>query len=223
MTQDFALVCGAGGTLGQAVVAELTRRGDRVIAVGRRHAGDLPEGVGREIADLTVPAEVDALWARLAERGERPRWVVNAAGAYAAGAVVDTDDALYRHMHDVNLATALWSSRAAARGLEPGGAIVNIGSRSALAGGAGASAYAIAKAGVVRLTEVLATELKPRRIRVNAVLPSVLDTPANRASLGSQRMGNAIPPSEVATVVGYLCSDGARAITGAAIPVYGWA
>jgi len=223
MTRDLALVCGAGGTLGQAVVAEFSRRGDRVIAVGRRDAGDRPDGVRLELADLTVPAEVDALWARLADRGERPRWVVNTAGGYAAGAVVDTDDALYRHMHDLNLATAFWSSHAAARALEPGGAIANIGSRSALVGGAGAAAYAIAKAGVVRMTEVLADELKPRRIRVNAILPSVLDTPANRAALGSQRMGDSVPPSEVAAVICFLCSDGAGAITGAAIPVYGWA
>lgn len=93
----------------------------------------------------------------------------------------------------------------------------------ALVCGAGASAYAVSNAGVVRLTEVLAAELKPRRIRVNAVLPSVLDTTANRASLGSQRMGDAVPRSEVASVVGSLCSDGARSITGAIIPVYGWA
>ena len=151
MTQDLALVCGAGGTLGQAVVAEFTRRGDRVIAVGRRHAGEAPEH-GLERVDLTVPVEVDALWARLADRGDRPRWVVNAAGGYAPATVADTDDALYRHMHDLNLATALWSSRAAARALESGAAIVNVGSRSALACGQGSAAYAVAKAGVVRLT-----------------------------------------------------------------------
>ena len=217
------MICGAGGTLGQALVAEFTRRGDRVIAVSRRHAGDRMEGVSQEIADLTVPAEVEALWARLADRGNRPRWVVNAAGGYAAATVADTDDALYRHMHDLNLATALWSSRAAARALESGAAIVNVGSRSALSGGQGAAAYAVAKAGVVRLTEVLAVELAPRRIRVNAVLPSLLDTPANRASLGSERMRKAVPPADVAAVVGFLCSDRARAITGASVPVYGWA
>jgi NAD(P)-dependent dehydrogenase (short-subunit alcohol dehydrogenase family) len=223
MTRDVALVCGAGGALGRAVVAEFARRGDRVIAVDRRHAGDRPESVGQEVADLTVADEVDALWRRLADRGDLPRWVVNTAGDYAAGPVIETDDALYRHLHDLNLATTLWSSRAAARALDPGGSIVNVGSRSALVGGAGAAAYAVAKAGVVRLTDVLAAELKPRRIRVNAVLPSILDTPSNRASLGPERLAKAVPPSDVATVIAFLCSEDARAITGAAIPVYGWA
>jgi NAD(P)-dependent dehydrogenase (short-subunit alcohol dehydrogenase family) len=126
-------------------------------------------------------------------------------------------------MLELNLASAYWSSRAAARALEPGGAIVNVGSRTALAGGAGAAAYSIAKAGVVRLTEVLAAELAPRRVRVNAVLPSVLDTAANRAALGAERMQTAVSTADLAAVIGFLCSDRARAITGASVPVYGWA
>jgi NAD(P)-dependent dehydrogenase (short-subunit alcohol dehydrogenase family) len=223
MSRDVALVCGASGALGQAVVVELAGRGDRVVAVDRHAAGGDAESVRLEAADLAVVAEVDALWARLADRGERPRWVVNAVGAHASGTVAATDESLYRHLHDVNLATAFWSSRAAARTLEAGGAIVNVASRTALAGGVGSAAYAVAKAGVVRLTEVLAAELAPQRIRVNAVLPSRLDTPANLAALGTERMRDAVPPADVAAVIAFLCSEAARAITGASIPVYGWA
>jgi NAD(P)-dependent dehydrogenase (short-subunit alcohol dehydrogenase family) len=222
MSQDVALVCGAGGALGQAVVAELAGRGDRVIAVGRRAVGGDGEAVRFEATDLTVAAEVDALWARLAGRGELPRWVVNSVGGYAAGTVAETDEMLFERMHDLNLASAYWSSRAAARALEAGSAIVNVGSRTAFAGGAGAAAYAVAKAGVVRLTEVLAAELAPRRVRVNAVLPSLLDTPANRAALGPERMQVAVATSDLAAVIGFLCSDSARAITGASVPVFGW-
>ena len=222
MSAELALVCGAGGALGQAVVAEFVARGDRVVAVGRR-PGEAGPAVVPEVADLTVAAEVDALWARLADRGERPRWVVNAVGGYAAATVAETDETLFESMHDVNLASAFWSSRAAARSLESGGAIVNVGARTGLTGGAGSGAYAVAKAGVIRLTEVLAAELAPRRIRVNAVLPSVLDTPVNQAVLNPQRMGSAVSTAELATVIGFLCSDGARAVTGAAVPVYGWA
>lgn len=223
MSGELALVCGAGGALGQAVVAELAGRGDRVVAVARHGSGADHPAVRVEAADLGVAAEVDALWARLAERGELPRWVVNTVGGYAGGTVAETDEAQLGRMLELNLATAYWSSRAAARALEPGGAIVNVGSRTALAGGAGAAAYAIAKAGVVRLTEVLAAELAPRRVRVNAVLPSVLDTAANRAALGEERMEAAVSTGDLATVIGFLCSDRARAVTGASIPVYGWA
>jgi NAD(P)-dependent dehydrogenase (short-subunit alcohol dehydrogenase family) len=220
---ELALVCGAGGALGQAVVAELAGRGDRVVAVARHGVGAEHQAARVEAADLTVAAEVDALWARLAERGELPRWVVNAVGGYAGSTVAETDEALLGRMLELNLASAYWSSRAAARALEPGGAIVNVGSRTALAGGAGAAAYSIAKAGVVRLTEVLAAELAPRRVRVNAVLPSVLDTAANRAALGAERMQTAVSTADLAAVIGFLCSDRARAITGASVPVYGWA
>lgn len=207
MSADVALICGASGTLGQALVEELSARGDRVVAVSRRGGRD-SANVRFERADLTVPAEVDALWARLTDRGDLPQWVVNAVGGYVAGRVSDTDEALYRQMQDVNLSTAWWSSRAAARALASRGAIVNVASRSAVAGGEGAVAYAVAKSGVVRLTEVLAAELAPRRIRVNAILPSRLD---------------AVPLSDIAAVVAFLCSDRAAAITGAAIPVYAWA
>ena len=93
-----------------------------------------------------------------------------------------------RFLADLNLGTAWWSCRAAARRLPAGGAIVNVCSRTALSGGAGSAAYAVAKAGVVRLTEVLAAELAERRVRVNAILPSLIDTPANRASIGAEAL-----------------------------------
>jgi NAD(P)-dependent dehydrogenase (short-subunit alcohol dehydrogenase family) len=206
VSADLALICGATGTLGRALVEEFTGRGDRVVAVARNRADT---GAARfEQADLTASAEVDALWSRLLEHGERPRWVVNAVGGYGAGRASETDEVLHRRMQELNLSTALWSCRAAALALEPGAAIVNVASRSAITGGVGAAAYAIANAGVLRLTEVTAAELAPRQIRVNAILPGRLD---------------AVPLSDVAAVVDFLCSERAAAITGAAIPVYGWA
>jgi NAD(P)-dependent dehydrogenase (short-subunit alcohol dehydrogenase family) len=221
---DVALVCGAGGALGSSLVAAFVARGDRVVAADR-HGGGGSEapGLRHEAVDLTVPGQVEALWERLEEQRDRPRWVVNAVGAFRAGTVAATEPEALRFVEDVNLATVWWSCRAAARRLAAGGAIVNVSSRSAVAGGAGAAAYSVAKAGAVRLTEVLAAELAERRVRVNAILPSVIDTPANRAGMPEQRMRNAVPPEDVAAVAAFLCSDAAAAVTGAAIPVYGWA
>lgn len=180
-------------------------------------------GLRHEAVDLSVPDQVEALWELMDERGDRPRWLVNAVGAFRPGTVAGTEPDEFRFVEDVNLAAAWWSCRAAARRLQAGGAIVNVASRSAVASGACAAAYSVAKAGVVRLTEVLAAELAVGRVRVNAILPSVIDTPANRASLSDARMASAVPSEDVAAVAAFLCSESATAITGAAIPVYGWA
>jgi NAD(P)-dependent dehydrogenase (short-subunit alcohol dehydrogenase family) len=144
-----------------------------------------------------------------------PRWVVNAAGAFRPGTVADSDPELLRGLLDVNLSTAWWSCRAAARRLPAGGAIVNVAARTAVAGGSGSAAYAVAKAAVVRLTQVLALELAERHVRVNAILPALIASPANRVA---GREGG-VPPEKLALVVGYLLSDAASAVTGATLPV----
>jgi NAD(P)-dependent dehydrogenase (short-subunit alcohol dehydrogenase family) len=218
---DVALVCGAGGALGGALVAAFLERGDRVVGAERTPTGTPPAGVRIEAADLTVADDVEALWTRLADDGELPRWVVNAAGGFRAGTVADSDPDAYRFMLDVNLSTAWWSCRAAARRVEPGGAIVNVSARTALTGGTGSAAYAVAKAAVVRLTQVLADELAERQVRANVILPALIDTPANRATLSPEAMRKAVPPERVAAVAAFLCSDAAGPISGAAIPVYG--
>lgn len=222
---DVALICGAGGALGTALVAAFLERGDAVVA-GDRHPGDGagdPPGLRREAVDLTLPDSVEALWERLESQGERPRWLVNAVGGFRAGGVAASEPDDYRFVSDLNLGTAWWSCRAAARRLVEGGAIVNIASRSALTGGSGAAAYSVAKAGVVRLTEVLAGELATKRVRVNAVLPSVIDTPANRTTMSAEAIAKAVPAEQIASVVAFLCSDAAAGITGVGLPVYGWA
>jgi NAD(P)-dependent dehydrogenase (short-subunit alcohol dehydrogenase family) len=216
-----ALVCGGGGALGGALVEALLERGDRVVVAELHPQPPSHERVRAEGADLTMSSEVEALWDRLAADGETPQWVVNAAGGFRGGTVADTDPETMRFVEDLNLGTAWWSCSSAARRLPRGGAIVNVASRAAVEGGTGTAAYAVSKAGVVRLTEVLAAECAERGIRVNAVLPSVIDTPANRASLSAASLARAVPPAQIASVVAFLLSDAAAAVTGAIVPVYG--
>jgi NAD(P)-dependent dehydrogenase (short-subunit alcohol dehydrogenase family) len=217
---DVALVCGGSGVLGAALVDAFVSRGDHVVIADRIAGVSETPGVTQEAVDLTAPDQVEALWDRLEQR---PRWVVNAVGAFRPGRLEDSDPDDVRFLHDVNVGTAWWSCRAAARRLEAGDAIVNVAARNAVSGGAGSAAYTVAKAGVVRLTQLLADDLAEQRVRVNAVLPSVIDTPANRAARPADELAQAVQPSELAAVVAFLCSDAASAVTGAIVPVYGWA
>jgi NAD(P)-dependent dehydrogenase (short-subunit alcohol dehydrogenase family) len=222
---NLAVICGATGGLGPAIVDAFARRGDRVIAVARSRANvsklasQYPDIVTGDTADLTARLAVDDLWDRIDRIGV-PRWVVNATGGFRAGKVVDSTPDDFTFMMDLNLGSAWWSCRAAARRMKEG-AIVNVSSRSALVSEPGAAAYSVAKAGVIKLTEVLAAELKTTGVRVNAVVPAIIDTPANRQALPEKLQQKAVPPSQIAAVIAYLCSDAAEAITGTAIPVYG--
>jgi NAD(P)-dependent dehydrogenase (short-subunit alcohol dehydrogenase family) len=221
---DVAVVCGAAGALGGALVHAFAERGDVVVAVVRKPGGvEQREGVIEEIADLADADSVEALWQRLAARDVVPRWVANAAGGFRPGTVADSEPDAVRLVEELNFDTVWWSCRAAARRLGAGAAIVNVSSRAAVQGGARSAAYAVAKAAVVRLTEVLAAELAERRVRVNAILPAVIDTPQNRASLPPERLATAVSPEQLAAVATFLCSDAAAAVTGAIVPAYGWA
>jgi NAD(P)-dependent dehydrogenase (short-subunit alcohol dehydrogenase family) len=222
---DLTVIFGATGGLGTAVVDAFAKRGDRTIAVARSRSGvselaaKYPDIVTGDTADLTSRQDVDDLWERI-DRVGVPRWVVNTTGGYRGGKVVDSTPDDFTTMMDLNLGTTWWSCRAAARRMQ-GGAIVNVSSRSGLVAEPGAAVYAIAKAGVIKLTEVLAAELKSSGVRVNVVVPAIIYTPENRKSLPEKAMQKALAPGEIAAVILYLCSDAAAAITGAAVPVYG--
>ncbi|MFP5435849.1 MAG: SDR family oxidoreductase, partial [Alphaproteobacteria bacterium] len=148
--------------------------------------------------------------------------LVNIAGGFAWETVADGSVATWDRLYAMNVRTALIASRALLPLLTAsGGAIVNIGAAAATKAAAGMGAYAASKSGVARLTEALAEEVKAQGVRVNAILPSILDTPANRADMPDADFGNWVTPTQLAGVAAFLLSPAADAITGALIPVTG--
>lgn len=216
-------VTGGFGALGVATVHAALGAGARVVAIDRTDppAGGLGEASCLGGVDLADPqAAKEALAAAVQSMGGLDA-LVNIAGTFRyetlADGAVDTWDLLYR----VNLRTAVAASQAALAHLRAGGRIINVGAASALKAGAGIGAYTASKSGVMRLTESLAEELKDRDITVNAVLPSILDTAANRADMPGADFRRWVKPQQLADVIMFLLSEQASAITGALIPVTG--
>jgi NAD(P)-dependent dehydrogenase (short-subunit alcohol dehydrogenase family) len=166
---------------------------------------------------------VEALFDRISNDWGAPITVVHTIGAFRDGAAVDSPTGDYRMMLTLNVDTAWWVSRAAGRRMAAGGggALVHIGARQGVEPSAGAAAYGVSKAALVHLVRVLAAELHASGVRVNCVLPGLIDTPANRAALPAAAMARAVAPAAIARVIGFLTGPDAAPISGAVIPVYG--
>jgi NAD(P)-dependent dehydrogenase (short-subunit alcohol dehydrogenase family) len=227
-----AVVTGGAGALGSAVVAAFLEAGSRVVVPCRRE-GELESlraslAIGADaplsgsIVDLTSEAGVLAFFEQVRSESGSVNVLVNAAGSFAGGtAVHETPWATWEEMIEVNLKTAVLASQAAARQMvsRGGGAIVNVSSQAALGSGEKIAAYSASKRALLQLTEAMAAELRPAGVTVNAVLPSTIDTPANRRAMPDADVSTWTKPEDIARVIVFLAGPDARIVTGAQIPV----
>ena len=223
MTDRVIAITGGHGVLGRAVVEAALADGLKVAIIDHAPGQSAPEGV-LELGgvDLTDPASAQTAIDAVVAHFGRLDALFNIAGGFVWQTTDDADPA-WAKMFALNVATALNASRAALPHLKASaeGRIVNVGANAALKSAAGMGAYAASKAGVHRLTESLAEELKDSSVTVNAVLPSILDTARNRQDMPDADPAKWVAPADLARVMLFLASPGSRAITGALIPVTG--
>jgi NAD(P)-dependent dehydrogenase (short-subunit alcohol dehydrogenase family) len=221
-------VTGGFGNLGIALGTAANEAGAQLALIDRADAptaSKLPAPLSSALllgnVDLTSFAAAQQALAAVTQRFGGLDILANVAGAFRWQTLADGDLATWDLLYAVNLKTAVVTSKAALPHLRGGGRIINVAAVAAGKAGAGMGPYTAAKAGVAKLTESLAEELKDRGINVNAVLPSIIDTPANRADMPNADFSRWVTPEALADVILFLASDAARAITGALLPVSG--
>ena len=218
------VVTGALGALGQVVAETALARGARVAGIDHAPSQAVATAEHVELGgvDLSDEAQAKRAIEAAANHFGRLDALINIAGGFAYESVGDGDIKTWQRMYALNVLTALNTSRAALKHLaaSKAGRIVNVGAMGALQAGSGMGPYAASKAGVHRLTEALANEWKGK-VTVNAVLPSIIDTAANRTSMPKADPAKWVAPKELADVILFLASDAASAITGALLPVTG--
>jgi NAD(P)-dependent dehydrogenase (short-subunit alcohol dehydrogenase family) len=224
------VVTGGFGALGRVVAEAASRQDASVAAID--FAAAPPEGFAKRLGanalllhgvDLSSQEEAEGAMAAVAAKFGRLDALLNIAGGFRWAKVMDAGADTWEPMFTINLKTALNASRAAIPYLLEKGAgrIVNVGAGAGDRAAQGMGAYGASKAAVLRLTESLAEELKLKGVTVNAVLPSIIDTPANRAKMPKAAFDRWVAPADLAAVMLFLASDVARAVTGALIPVTG--
>lgn len=230
MKDRVVIVTGGLGALGRVVANSAVARGAKVgvLDVAPTPPPDLVEALGARAlfvtgADLSAPEGAERAIAAVAAKFDGVDALINIAGGFAWEKVEGGAAATWRRLFDLNLGATLNASRAALPYLlkSSSGRIVNVGANAALKAGEGMGAYAASKSAVHRLTEAMAEETKGRGVTVNAVLPSTIDTPANRRDMPSADFSKWVKPEELAAVILFLASQAASGVTGALIPVTG--
>lgn len=228
----IVIVTGAAGNVGRALLATLAGRGDRIVAIDRQSA-DLASalapfgGVDRHhlLSDLDLfdPAACEsAIQATLARYG-RIDGVAHTVGGFAMAQAAEGGPDLWEQMYRLNVLTTLNMFRASLAPMRAAGrgSLVAIGAGAGIKAASGMGAYAAAKSAVHRLVESFADELKSQGVRVNAILPSIIDTPQNRQAMPDADHKSWVSPREIAESIAFLLAETASGITGAFIPVTG--
>ena len=224
------LVAGGTGGLGRSVTLAFLNEGANVVVTYqrqdefenlRRRAGSALEGTK---IDVTDPSGVGTFVNELVAKHKKIDALVNTVGGYAGGLKLwETDPNVFERMIALNLRSNYVLSRAVAPTMlkQGRGAIVNVIAKAAVDHGAGASAYAASKAGALAMTDSLAADLKGSGVRVNSILPSIIDTEVNRKAMPGADFSKWPKPDNIARVILFLCSDDAKVVHGAAVSVYG--
>lgn len=227
-----ALVAGGTGGLGKAVTLALLNEGARVVVTyiipeefaALRQAASNSSALDGHLLDVTDENAVKKMVDGIVAKHGRLDVLVNTVGGYAGGIKLwDVDSKLFDHIYALNLRSGFVLARAVVPAMmkQKSGAIVNIAAKAAFDHAGGASIYASSKAAALALMDSLAEDLRGTGVRVNSILPSIIDTPANRKAMPGADFANWPKPEDIARVILFLCSDDAKVIHGAAIPVYG--
>jgi NAD(P)-dependent dehydrogenase (short-subunit alcohol dehydrogenase family) len=238
MRGKVVLVAGGTGGLGRAVSLAFVEVRARVLVTFQRPE-DLdelkrtasaklveaePASLEGYAVDVTDEAAVAKLMEGIVERHGRLDCLVNAVGGYAGGIRLwEMETRVFEQMIALNLRAGFVLARAAARVMvkQGSGAIVNVAAKAAVDHAPGASAYAASKAAAVAMIDCLAADLKGTGVRANSIMPSIIDTAANRKAMPKADFAKWPKPEEIARVILFLCSDAAKLVQGAAVPVYG--
>jgi len=229
----IVLIAGGTGGLGRSVSLAFLEAGATVVVTYRKQAeldalrSEAAANASRlegRVVDVTDEARVATLVDEIANRSGRLDALVNTVGGYTGGEKLwEMDPAALEKMLDQNLRSVFVLSRAAARQMvaQGHGAIVNVLSKAAVDHASGQAAYAASKAAALATCDSLAADLQGTGVRANAILPSIIDTEANRRAMPKADFAKWPKPAEIAPVILFLCSDEARVVHGAAVPVYG--
>jgi len=222
------LVSGGTGALGRAVLSELLESGARVVSTWMSERGrdslldELGEPDGLQLVQADLSGDEGAAAAAEAVSGPLTG-LVNLAGGFASGGRLhEAPPEEFERQIELNLMTAMRLTRATLPKLvEGGGSVVCVGTKAALQPFSGASGYIVAKAALLALVRSLAIEYRDDGVRANAILPSVIDTPANRAAMPNADHSSWVSPAEIAVVIRFLLSADSAPVSGALMPVYG--